>query len=168
MGVEDPILAMFNGDRSNPMYLQIKISAFEMGTTCDCGAKISSKKSCTKKTCSSTEALSNHVLFPTYSLLSEWKGSYDFERAEGTPRHWAILVDICMIKKHKDLPVAVTGFTSLEEMTMINLTEMFLNEYVGFSWDNVKSGHTIAVLYAQKDTNTGKKNSYPVIKFKIF
>lgn len=154
MGVDCPILAMFNGNRSDEMYMQMRGATFMMGAKCNCGAKISSEKEI-KLVCDAKDALCNHILFPTFSLLKLEGSSYE---TDNYPRHFALLVDVCKIPMHEGLPMGAIGFTPANEKTFVDLRRLFStkNEVNGeFSSPNLKVGYTVAVLYARRSEKCG-------------
>ena len=158
MGVDCPILAMFNGNRSDDMYIEIKSMSFLMGSQCQCGAKISSEKEIVPM-CDTRDALCNHVIYPTFSLLKFNKDSSyrnDDEREKNNClEHTALLVDLCKIPMHEQRAVGAMGFTNANEKTIVDLRRLYSGENNQFPWSNLKVGHTLAVLYPKRDEKSG-------------
>ena len=152
MGIKEANADMFkNINHMDPINLQFKMSQFDRGIYCECGEKINSKNVCQKKTCLTNKALENHVVFPTQSLLKELKLQ---SKSESLPFHWALMVEIAEIYREDGIshPLAVSGFTSLEEYSVIDLQNLpYMDQPPTFPWSDIKVGYTIAVLYAQRD-----------------
>jgi hypothetical protein len=138
-GTTCQLLNIFNGDRSNPMYLQTKSDLFKMGAECDCGAKID-ETSCSKSTCETTIALENHLIYPTFSLLDKCKHNAN---------HWAFIIEISQRKKILNQPEFLMGFTPLNEMVYLSFNNLGQDDVTKFS--NIKAGQTLVVLYAEQD-----------------
>jgi hypothetical protein len=133
------VLNMYNGDRSNPNYLQTKNNHFREGAGCDCGAVIN-ETSYDKKTCEATKALANHMVFPTYKLLDKCNKKDNLN-------HWAFIVEINSIVDHSTF----YGFTPLDEIVFLGYDYFDQETVTTFSYSDIKVGHTVVALYAEKE-----------------
>jgi hypothetical protein len=142
----DQILTMFNGDRTNAMYIHFKNDLFIKGEKCDCGAIISEKK-CDKNTCNSTNALINHFVFPTFSLLDKLQ-----KKENSQYNHWAYMVEVCKKKtKEYGFYQIVEGFSLLNEYASISFDRLRQDQASKISFSDIKPGYTVVVLYAKQD-----------------
>lgn len=171
----DVLLNMFGGDRSNKMYQEIRALSM-CDLTCKCGFNINRKAS-KKKTseslkkndekrfkCTTTSPLFNHVNFPTLSTLGFGDDSSPvyYESDGELKNHWCLLIDINEIMKEKSNFYGLKGFTTLNEQ--IDCFFCRDEDYEGditkysnpdtFSWSDLKPGHTVAILYAEKENIT--------------
>lgn len=126
----------------SPMYLHLKMGHFKKGYACDCGEELSESNIHSKTTCESNEALSNHIVFPTKSLLPDVRQNIDGSS------HWALLIEIFKVNRSTLGPIAISGFTQLEEYTIVDM-QALRNLGGVFEWAGLKEGHTLAILYAQ-------------------
>jgi hypothetical protein len=150
MGLKDANLDYYNNMDDSLMF-QFRMSQFERGSKCECGEKISSENVHLKKSCSSNEALTNHIIFPTRSILA---------RPGLAARHWALLVEIKNVKKASGF---VSGFTHLQEFCTVNLRDIdYSNESNErtFDWADMMVGYTLAVLYAEVNEVSGMTKRY--------
>lgn len=68
------------------------MESFKEGYTCECGETIDERNVKTKTRCTSKEALENHVIFPTFSLL---------DKVQTLVQHWVLFVEIETIQNDK-------------------------------------------------------------------
>ena len=76
---------------NDPMVFEFKKTQFERGHSCECGEEISSKNFHSKTACTSNEALTNHIIFPTFSQLKTFARPSPSQKV---PRNWALLVQL--------------------------------------------------------------------------
>jgi len=155
MGVDCPILAMFNGNRSDENYIQLKMDKFMNGIECLCGTKIGSKNKI-KPFCSVNDALCNHVIFPTFSFLKYYEKS---NNTQSTQRQWALLIDVCKVFTQGNRKMSALGFTNVSEKTTVEFRGLYTKDNVAdaeFPWSDLKIGHTLVVLYARRDGSAGE------------
>jgi hypothetical protein len=153
MGTTCEILNMFNGDRSNSMYIELKKGMFLMGARCECGANIK-ENLCDKKSCEATKALANHLIYPTYSILDNCKKNYGCN-------HWALIVEVCKITKSSNGQTdLIHGFTSLNEFVLVCFNDIKPDKATKFS--NINIGNSIVILYAEQEARH-KENKLVVV-----
>ena len=113
--------------------------------------------------------LINHIHFPTISLLSSEKSSPKpiyFSREKTPLIQWALLVEIQSVEKYSifegNYPTKLSGFSPLNELVKIQFPASVLlpTEPETFSWSDMKPGHTIAILYAEKTKNNDNNDEY--------
>lgn len=131
MGINNANLDYYMNDS---MVFEFKKTQFERGYLCECGEEISSENFHKKTTCTSNEALTNHIIFPTLSLLKTFARPSPLQKV---PRNWALLVQLHHVKKRVGI---VTGFTHLQEYIMVNL------QHVKNDLSDLKTGYTLAIL----------------------
>jgi len=139
-------------DANNPlfqsMYLMMRRSA------CDCGYDPESKKtSPTAEDCPVTQALSNHITFPSVKIMPDVDDSNKiyYDQDEGTPlKHWCFLVELHELKQ----PRRWSGFTPFGELVTVDFQNEPDEKPTTFAWSDLKAGNTLAILYAEKQDRT--------------
>ena len=107
---------------------------------CACGAKIGVKP-CKKRKCEVTKALTHHMIFPTFSMVSECKERYGIF-------HSAVLGEIHSVRfLYGD--VHLHCYTAQDEYFTISLCFSEPRDVTTISYSDIKEGRTIAVLYPQ-------------------
>ena len=127
----------------------VKKLIFQMGHGCECGEKLTEENIKTKTKCESKEALENHIIYPTFSLL---------EKIQQFTQHWVLFVEINSIKSDDaDFAEYVTGFSATSEFGIVKVNNIhFFEGECSFNWEDLKEGYTLAILYAQKNKKNGK------------
>ena len=143
---------------------KIKLDHFKNGATCECGEELNEDNATTKTKCVSREALENHIIFPTYSLL---------DNIEDFTQHWVLLVEIFTMHNFKNDPIKahyrdpnncviyVSTFSALYELVLVSLQHIHLfNGENTFDCSELKTGHTMALLYAKRYKDNSKYNLF--------
>ena len=128
---------------------EIKKMTFQLGHGCECGEKLTQANIKTKTKCESKEALENHIIYPTFSLLDD---------IQQLTQHWVLLVEINAVHSDQsDFPDFITGFTATSEFGIVAVNQLyFFEEECLFDWEELKEGYTLAILYAQKNKKDGE------------
>lgn len=117
---------------------------------CDCGYDPEhKKKGSNEEKCPVTLALNNHITFPSLKMLPKDDDPKElfYNTETGTPKqHWCFLIEL-----HESLaPRTWSGFTTFGEKVVLKFDNDNDEKPTTFSWSDLKSGHTVAILYAEK------------------
>lgn len=136
-----------NIDRDSPMFKHM----YEMvrKRKCDCGYNPESKKSkASDEKCPVTLAFNNHIRFSSLEILPKSEDLKElFYDQEGIPRfHWCLLIEL----DEKINPRCWSAFTTYGERCILRFDNDKDVKPTTFAWSDLKTGHTVAILYAEK------------------
>lgn len=126
---------------------------------CECGYvpvnaskfKTNSRKlSTVHDTCTSRIALNNHITFPSTNMLTDYDNpsTIYYDTSSGIPKcHWAMLLEIAELKGSSE----IIGVNNFNQIVKVKFQTDALNQK--FDWTNVKKGHVLAILYAERKRN---------------
>jgi hypothetical protein len=121
--------------------------------SCECGYDPSGKSKITDAKCSSILPLYNHIAFPSLKMLPDDKEVKElyYDRENGSPKlHWCFFIEI----EKKIKWNTWSGFTRFCEPVTLELKLENEENPVTFELSDVKRGHTIAILYAEKNESS--------------
>lgn len=142
---------------------QLNINSFEKKEdesrkcACKCGYNPDSDDYDWKyfKKCLINVALKNHLTFPSFEFLSDYDEPstvyHDYDDPSGiiAPlRHWVFLMEI-----DEEISLIRPGFLGWSQFGEYLPVHFYHEKEVKpttFSWPDIKSGHTLAILYAEK------------------
>jgi hypothetical protein len=116
---------------------------------CDCGFNPNKKSKKTDEHCSIKLPLLNHLSFPSLKMLPDTEEINDlfYDTVEGSPKfHWCLFIQI----EEKIDATSWLGFTGFFEKVTLILQNESEERLTSFSWDDLKKGNTVAILYAEK------------------